>query len=170
MFDVDEVLIWLEALSVRFRPKTAESCEKAFRLTEIFEHLSPSDRELLVTKVSDKLAKKLLPLSAFLAERALVNGEERWIKASILLNIIEDFRCDYRENIRHLALIAYAATFVKVNFQDILKEVLPLASDRARQYLIDFDKRPTEINRLEKFGIKVVFENSEPRFAQILDT
>lgn len=167
MHDLDEGIGWLESLSVRFRPKSSDTYDKAFELAQMFEHSPPPDRATLVAKVSDQAAKKLLSLSAFLAERAMDTGDAKWLKAAVLLHVMEDFRKDYRENIRYLVLVDYAAKSINAQLESLIDGAIPLASDRTKRCLTDFKGRAAELNELDKFGVKVALQGGERRFVQV---
>ena len=167
MKDTKEMLQWLESVSVRFRPKSADTFEKVLDFTDAFERLPESEKSVLVSNMSDEVAKKLLAFSAFFAELALATGEVRWVKGAIVLHVIEDFRKDYRENFRYLVLIAHAAKNIQADFVGVIQSVLGSASNRARGYLKDFVGRDQDLNELAKFGVKVEVVNSQPRFVQM---
>lgn len=167
MEDAKKLLKWLESVSVRFRPKSADTFEKVLYFTDSFKRLSESEKSELVSSVSAEVSKKLLAFSAFFAELALATSEMRWIKGAIVLHVIEDFRKDYRENFRYLVLVAYAAKNIKADFAGVVQSVIESASNRARSYLDDFVGRDQELNELEKFGIKVELVNNQPRFVQM---
>lgn len=166
MHDVDDALAWLETLSVRFRPKNSDTYNKALELAQMFACSSPSDRAALVARVPDQAAKKLLSLSAFLAERAMETGEVKWLDAAVLLHVIEDFRKDYRENFRYLVLVEYAARFISAELEGMIDGAVALASNRTKRCLSDFKARASELNELDKFGVKVELQGGAPRFVQ----
>ncbi len=167
MSNIYDRLAWLEELSVRFRPKSEEIYESVLDFTVEFENLSASERAKFVSTISDEASKKLLALSAFLAEFALSKKSVRWIKAALLVHVIEDFQKDYRENFRYLALIAHSASVLGVPIKDVLDEILPIASLRAKNGLINFFSRDDELNRLDKFGIKVSIVDGVCRFVPL---
>jgi len=166
MNDLISTLKWLETVSVRFRPKSIATFDRVLEFTQLFENLSDSERFDLMTEISGETAEKILAISAFFAELAMSTGEAKWIKGAVMLHVIEDFRKDYRDNIRFLVLIAYSAGDLKSDFGEVVKGVLHFTSARSRNYLSEFLERDQELNELDKFGIKVSVKNDQPRFVQ----
>ncbi len=164
---IGEILKWLESVSFRFKPKSSEPFDKGLLLAKFFEGLSNTDRSSVLKRLQANTANKLLPLSAFMAEKAIDTSDSSWIRAAVILHIIEDFRKDYRENIRYLVLIAYAAKEIKVDFHQIVSSVLSLASVRTHGHMNDFLARDDELNKLESFGIKAVKVNNKSRFVPV---
>lgn len=164
MNNVADVIDWLKSLNVRFRPKSLEKFQEISAFTQIYVNLSDAGRDKFRLAFSDAATKKLLPLSAFCAEFAMETNDADWLKVAILLQVIEDFRIDYRENIRYLVLIAYGANSIGADFNKIINEVLSIASTRTQGYLNDFINRDVELNTLDKFGIQVSLVDGRPRF------
>jgi len=160
-------LKWLASVSVRFRPKSADTLEKVLDFTESFEQLPEHERNDLVASVSDEVAKKLFAFSAFLTELALTTSETRWVKGAIILHIVEDFRKDYRENFRFSVLAAYAANNIKANLNEIIYGAEKLASNRTKGYLNEFTRRDQDLNELNKFGVEIKIIDNQPRFIQM---
>lgn len=164
MNNVNDAIDWLKSLSVRFRPKSLEKFQEILVFTKIYMALSDIDRDKFRLALSDVATKKLLPLSAFCAELAMETNEADWLKVAVLLQVIEDFRTDYRENIRYLVLIAYSANSIKADLNKIINDVFWVASSRTEACLNDFINRDAELNMLNKFGVQVSLADGHPRF------
>ncbi len=107
---------------------------------------------------------KLLSLSGFLAEAAINKNDPQCVEVAVGLNVIEDFRNDYRENIRYLVLIAYAAKRIGIDMTAVISSMLGISSDRAEKGLSDFMSRSEDINNIILFGIRGEFTDGIFRF------
>lgn len=155
----------LEEMSFRFRPKTEEPFVKAVSLAKAFQKLSSEDRSRVVDSLSPNGAMKLLSLSGFLAEAAINKKEGSLLEAAVCLHVIEDFRKDYRENIRYLVLLAYAAKEIGVDVSLVISSMLTFSSDRAAKCLSDFLSRSEDLNNLVHFGIRGELADGAFRFS-----
>lgn len=167
MSNMNDALTFLEALSVRFRPKSHDTYDKVLNIAKAFEQLSPQERASFINQLSSDAAKKVLSFSAFFAEMAIATGESEWLRGAVLLHLIEDFRRDYRENYRYLALVAYSANQINARLNAIIQDLLPFSSSRSRAGLEDFMARDESLNDLEKFGVKCSTVDGQPRFVQM---
>lgn len=154
----------LEEMSFRFRPKTEEPLDIAARVVFAFKDLAPTDRLRVLASVSPGGAMKLLSLSGFLAEAAINNNDPQYIEVALGLHVIEDFRTDYRENIRYLVLVAYAAKRVGIDMAVVISSMLAISSGRAAKGLSDFMSRNEDLNELTLFGIRGEFVDKLFRF------
>ena len=167
-FDIcSEILSSIASMSFRFRPKTDEPFQKGLQLARAFEKLSESERNQILAQIHPGLDMKLLALSGFMAEAAINNKDISLIKPAIVLHVLENFQKDYRENIRYLVLVAFAAERLGTNFHSIVKSILPLASERARNGLVDFSARDDGLNKLSSFGIREDSADGTFRFVPI---
>ena len=164
MNDVNEGLRWLESISVRFRPKTNAIPESAHTFAHLFEAASPVERLTVLRTLSEKGSKKLLALSTYLAEVALNCHEVKWLRSAILMHIIEDFRTDWRENKIAFSELVYVALHINANLDQIVTELLPVASARAREYLNAFLSCDRELYTLSNFGVAVSLVDGKFRF------
>lgn len=159
-----EALDWLDTASMRFRPKTAETLNRGLSIAKAFEALPLSDRLSIQEQMSTSLQKKLFALSGYMAEAAINDHEPRWIEAAVCLHLVEGFSKDYRENFRYLVLVAYAARRINVDLKKVIDSLLPLASEKAKSYLIDFSQRGDGVNNLSSFGVKEEVIDNKSRF------
>ncbi|MCA3176879.1 MAG: hypothetical protein ING36_15335 [Burkholderiales bacterium] len=152
--DCSEILNWLATVSFRFRPKSNESVKKGLLLTEAFEKLSFDERNQIIDSLPSGLDMKLLALSGLMAEAAINTKNVSFVKGALVLHLLENFRKDYRENIRYLVLIAFAANELGINFSSVVDSLANVASTRAKGHLDDFTVRDIGLNKLSSFGVK----------------
>jgi hypothetical protein len=152
--DCSEILNWLATMSFRFRPRSNEAVEKGLLLADAFEKLSLGERHKIVETLPLILDMKLLVLSGFMAEAAINTRNALFIKAALVLHLLENFRKDHRENIRCLVLIDFAADEIGINFSLVVDALMNMASAQAKAHLNDFSGRDKGLNRLSLFGIK----------------
>ena len=162
----EEILEWLSSTSFRFRPKTPEVLERARAITRAYEAMSSTQRAALQPGLR-ALGSKLLAVSGLLAEAALNDRDASSIRAGLVLHVMEDFSDDYRENIRRLVLLAFAAKALGADLAGIASAVLPIASERARGSLGSFLRRDESVNRLESFGIRAEKVDDRWRFVPV---
>lgn len=123
-------------------------------LPHAFENLSSEERSRIIDNLAPGVDMKLLALSGFIAEAAINTRNAALIKAGPILILLENFRKDYRENIRYLVLIAFAANELGINLPFVINSILHIASDQAKQHLVNFSCRDPELNKLSSFGVK----------------
>ena len=162
-----ELLDELNKTSLRFRPKTPDILDKGRQLALEFESLLPDERDLIKGELDSSVSSKLLSLSGYLAEMAINTKEPSWINAAITLQLIEDFRSDYRNNFRYLILIAYAANKIGANFSSIVDPILALASTRTGNYLRDFVGRDDSLNTPSSVGLRATEVEGKIRFISV---
>lgn len=165
--ELKEILIWLDKISVRFRPKSIGVYDRVLSLSKIFESLSADQRGELVLEVTDNLSKKLLAFSGFFAESALTTGDSRWIRGAIVLHFIENVRQDYRESIRYLALIDYACLKIGIKFEEVFSSVSALALPPAKKCIDNYISLSRDPADIECFGMKVAPIDGHLRFVPI---
>lgn len=157
----------LDAVSLRFRPKTNAPVENGRVIAASFEQSSESERDRILETLSPSLVMKLLGLSGFMAETAVNSHDGSLIRSAILLHVIEDFRKDYRENYRYLVLIAHASKMLGIDLKSVVASVEDVASERTGKCLKDFVSRDDNLNRLESFGIRADTANGVFRFVPV---
>ena len=159
-----EILSSIDSISFRFRPLTDEPIQKAVRLANFFEKLSETERHQVCSLIKQGLNMKLLSLSGFMAEAAINKNDASLIKPAIVLHMIENFQKDYRENIRYLVLVAFAAKKLGIDFHSFVSTLLPLASEPARKGILDFSARGDDLNQLSSFGMRENIDDGTFRF------
>jgi hypothetical protein len=159
-----EILTLLTTVSFRFRPKTDDTVRKGMKLAAAFEQM-PADERIKLVPLVTPVELKLMGLSGFMAEAAINTRDAAFIRAALLLHVLEDFRKDYRENYRYLVLIDYAARELGVDFRAVIESVMPLASVNAKVRLAGFAARDAELNALSSFGIKAEVVDGLVRFS-----
>jgi len=165
MYDCIQAIETISKTSIRFGLKSDQFIQVILELTENYKKGSASEREKVLLHCSSlDIWKRLLGISALISEKAMHTNNVKWIETALILHIIEDFRWDYRENIRYLVLTLYAANYIGVNFKKKLKELIPLGSEKTQKYLMDFLKRDKFINEISKFGLKISIYNGVPKF------
>lgn len=151
---LEQLLISLTTASTRFRPKNSDLVDKSLQAAELYAEISADDRQSISSEVSPELRKKLQAITGFMAEEAINTKDRKWIRGAVLLQLIDDFGGDYRENFRYLALVNYAAKKIGVSMIDVVGSFMPLASNRSRGFLQDFCGRDDSLNGLASFGVK----------------
>jgi hypothetical protein len=151
---LEQMLAALTAASTRFPPRNSALVDESSRLAELYAQASLGDRQEIASKASPELRRKLQAISGFMAEEAMNTKDRKWIRGAILLQLIDDFSGDYRENFRYLALVNYAAKKIGVSMIDVVDSVMPLASSRSGGFLQDFCRRDDRLNGLASFGVK----------------
>jgi hypothetical protein len=151
---LEQMLASLAVASTRFRPKNSALVDESFQAAELYAQTPAGDRQEIASKVLPELRKKLHAISGFMAEEAMNTMDRKWIRGAILLQLIDDFSGDYRENFRYLALVNYAAKKIGVSMIDVVDSVMPLASSRSGGFLQDFCRRDDRLNGLASFGVK----------------
>lgn len=158
------ILASLSVENLRFRPKNNEAIEKGRSLALSFEQLDRAERDRLIGGLSAPLGGKLLALSGFMAEAAINSNDGSLLHSAVVLHVIEDFRKDYRENIRYLVLLFNASKVLGIDFAAVARNVASMASERGRKCLLDFASRDEALNRLGSFAIKAEVVDGVFRF------
>jgi hypothetical protein len=106
----------LTSMSLRRRPDTAIQIRIASAIVQAFQVLQADERVSVCDQLVDlSVAKKLVALSGYLSEIAVRKRDQMLIRDALIPHGVEGFRWNYRENIRHLVLVFYAATFIGLN-------------------------------------------------------
>lgn len=161
------ILTEIENSSARFRSKAGELADKLLSLAEIFILLSGDERKIVRDSISPDVGMKLLTIGTFAAENAMNDHNEVWLKAALISHIMEDIQTDYRENLRRLVLIDYAAKKIGANLEEIFNEVKVVASGKCRDFLESFFARDPNLNHLKSVGMKESKEDGIIKFAKL---
>jgi len=154
----------IDSRSTRFRPKSSELIDAGLSVVELYVGLPECDRRAISGEVSPEVGKKLIAIGSFMAEEAMNTNEPKWIQASVLVHVIEDFKDDYRENIRRLILARYAAEKIGANMGSVIDGVMPYSSERAARFLEGFRDRDGSLNELVSFGVRADFSDGRFKF------
>ena len=158
----------LDRLSLRLRPTPDVQKNIACRLVDAFAAMSQAERDDASSFVSRSEAwKKLLGLSGYLAELAVNDRDKKLIDMAVTLHEIEDFRHDYRENIRYLILINHSARMIGVEFCESIGLISGSSSEESRKRLEEFCKREDSLNRISSIGIREGGEAGDFRFIPV---
>ncbi|UPG89474.1 hypothetical protein L2Y96_19070 [Luteibacter aegosomaticola] len=133
-------------------------------IAKLYSDLSVPDRQLVSTKLGSSIRKKLLHASGRMAEEAMNDGDRRWIQIAVVLNVIEGFEVDYRENFRCMVLVRHAARYLGVDMAEVVEFAMTLASGQSKQQLEIFVSRDDTQNRIEKVEVGVERVDGRWRF------
>jgi len=150
---LENLLHSLGSASTRFRPKSSELIDTGLRVVELYLGAAECDRRAISSGTSSRLRRKLLSISGFMAEEAMNANDPKWIRASVLLHVIEDFTDDFMENFRYLILSNHAAVKIGVNMRHLIDEAMAYSSERTSGFLKVFGDRDDSLNRLGAFGV-----------------
>jgi hypothetical protein len=167
MNDINDIFQLLNSIRVRSKPKSMNIFNKTLCFTELFEKLKKTEQTEIIEVFTDIEAGKLLTLSVSLAEVAMLTGNVKWINGAIILQIIEDFRIDYRNNVRHLVLIDRSAIYINTNLAEVVKKNIHMASSRASFQLTNFIERSKSLNKISDYGKKIDIIDNKPMFTNI---
>lgn len=166
---IDVLLKSVAATNFQFHPKDSKLFDLGSDVADAFMRLSSSDQRAIVTALGSHCAKNLLALSGLLAEHAINMADQKWLSVAIILQIIEDFRNDYRENFRFLVLISHAASRIGASLNRIISDLLPIASAQAANDLRGFIQRDESLNRLEAYNIREEIIDGKSKFVSLPD-
>ena len=157
MFIVDSLrssLAFVEKMNFRHRPLDAEAIWQAKSIAEEYLQLTETEKKSAREAVTPAVAGKLISLSGLLAEFAVNSEGKEWINIGIVLQIVEDFNLDYRENIRRLVLLNDAAARLFMDFKSAIATLRPHMTERSAKGLLGFAERDERINNLRSFGVR----------------
>ena len=154
----------LEKVSFRFRPKTDDVYEEAARIANEFLELSEAQKNAALDLVTMAASRKLISLSGLLAEYAVNSKDSDWIRIALALQVLEDFRYDYRENYRRLVLLSDAARRLEFNLSEAIKGLRSHMTERSTEWLEKFLERDRSLNELQAFGIRADVTDSRLRY------
>ncbi|MBP7662350.1 MAG: hypothetical protein V9E91_09015 [Burkholderiaceae bacterium] len=143
----------LKNASLRIRNNASTAIFSAYDLTKLFAKLTDADRMIIQNVIDTKLSRKLLSLSGYFAEYAVNEKDAQWIKAALILHIIENFKFDPRENIRELVLIKFSAKKIDADIDDIIASITFLESNTAPISISQYMSKLETSNTLSDFGI-----------------
>lgn len=158
LIEVKNLLESIQQISLRYR--VTEETLKAFNLLgKMYVSLNPDERSEVQKNLNDSQGKKIIGFSVIAAEKAINEKNSDWIKSAITLHIIENFRFDYRENIRLITLLNHAAARIGISIENIFDGLSYLASPLALDYFRKYLSDNQPLNRILSFGIHEVEEN-----------
>ncbi|MCW7467838.1 hypothetical protein ND860_18425 [Leptospira levettii] len=157
----------LDKISFRFRNQNSENFQEMLNFGFYFENLSKDNQILFKEALPNIMYKKLLSFSGLLAEYAIYTKDEKYIRTGVVFHIIEDFRIDYRENIRYLILLNYSSNLLGINFNNLILNNISLCSEKAETQLRNFCLRDNSLNSLDKFNILFTLSENYPTFVHV---
>ena len=164
---MQSLLQTLAGVSLRFRSENSEAEDLGLAIADEFAALPRADRAIVTGSLDPATGQKLVSLSGRLAERAMNTRDPAWLKAALTLHVIEDFRNDYRENIRHLVLVSHAAIRIDADLATMIAELEPIGSTEAAGRLLDFARRDRSSTMLTAYDIEEEVANGKSRFVHV---
>ena len=135
-----------------------------FELTGYLVVLSEVERNDFIDLIDRTSKLKITYLSADLAEKAVNDSDEKYLKAALLCHVVEGFD-DFRENYRHLILVDYAARQIGADLKLIYGQLKFTPQRHAKDRLDGFIiRRNPAMNDLASFEIKAVYEDGVFKF------
>ncbi|MCW7500609.1 hypothetical protein ND861_09495 [Leptospira sp. 2 VSF19] len=159
-----EYLTKFESMDTRKRPDSSEVYQIFVDFASLIVSLKEDDLEQIKKQVNLNLAKKLLSISGYLSEYSMFTNSKQCLHAALICHCIEDTFIDYRENIRYLVLIEFAAKKINVDFFNLVKSILPYCSVRTKENLENYINRDGSLNELKNFQIKFKMVEGYPTF------
>ncbi|WP_299902319.1 hypothetical protein [uncultured Aquimarina sp.] len=123
------------------------------------EDINPTEFKKLSREISDKTQKKIILTSGKLALVAIKNKNQNFIRAALILQALENFQLDPRENILRLSLIWEVCKKLKLNFKEEINLVKQISSKRTITHLNEFYERPDYMKSLKTMGFCIMKEN-----------
>jgi len=162
-----KILSEIEMSGIRVKPDVTKLVSELSALIGIYEKLSSEDRNLVRESLSPRLGMKLVVIGTFAAEKAMSTKDEGLIKIALMSHVLEGVREDYRENIRNLVLVDYAATLIGVNFEALVTEVENFADANTKTFLNNFLINQSGRESVEDYGLEIKEINGELKFSPI---
>ncbi|WP_250465080.1 hypothetical protein [Microbulbifer litoralis] len=143
------------------RPLKAEDVES---FVDFYMAADQDYRGIISDLIQDKMGLTLISFSGEFSAKAIDTRDDAWVVKAVMLHVIEGFRFDYRENIRRLVFISYAADRISSEIESILKNLSKFIDGSVEEKLLEFFRRPKELNSLKIYGMKEVSINGKVRF------
>ncbi len=107
---------------------------------------------------------KKLTISETFSELAYNERKETYIQVALILQSIEDFRWNPRENIIYLSIIWHVILSMNADQAKLFKNMIAISSNKAALYLQEFYDRPPEMKSISTMGLKIIIKNSKIKF------
>lgn len=159
-----DLLARVEAMDLRHFPENDEPVDTLAKLARAFAELDDDEREELRCLVTELTSEKLLFLSSLAAEMAIEKDDPGWLDPAIVAHMIEDCRVDYRENIRFLYLVEYAAWRTGANVTRQLGSLQAFSTETTFKRLRAFFADQLGERALKFSGLKEKQVNGRTRF------
>lgn len=131
--EIDKTLLWINSLS-SLRKVSNEGVLSVLRFTQLFESLPPIIRCEMRDSLTDKEARWLMCFDGILFKKAMLTKDVTWLRGALILHIIEDFREDYRENLRSIQYWKAQFQYSEMSMDMVLSEIISLAAPRGLLY------------------------------------
>ncbi|MEJ2611221.1 MAG: hypothetical protein P8179_14350 [Candidatus Thiodiazotropha sp.] len=139
MSKIDNCLNLIEKIenrSYRGKNRVVITVDDIATLTDLFDEVDSESKDFIRDCISEKVGKVLIGFTGEMARKSVESGDIKWLKRALIVHILEDVQFDYRENLRELFLLLPAFKSLDVSKDDIWNSVMPLASDRVKEYLV----------------------------------
>lgn len=137
------------------------------KLADWYTKIEEDQRAFARNSISNtKSNLKILNFSVYLSEMAYNEKQERHILTALILQSIEDFRWDPRENIIYLAIVWHVIQYLNLDAKTVFDKIISISSENAKSYLNEFYNRPAELKSLKAMGLKAVVKDSKILFEQ----
>lgn len=155
----------IEATSFRFRPKTKAPIRSLRTAMEIAAGLAPAEIAALRDRITPSLSLKLMYLGTLAAEEAVNAQDAGWLRVSLLVHVVENFKFDFRENFLRLFATEYAAWRMGVDIARMASELAPLTTVQARKLFGEVFNEPHGAAALQLANLSITEVEGEMRFA-----
>lgn len=159
----------ISGTSLRFRPKTKVPIQLLRTAMERAEGLPAAEFEALRESITQGLSFKLMYLGTLAAEEAVNARDASWLRITLLVHVLENFKFDFRENFLRLYAAEYAAWRLSANIADIVSTLDPMMTPHARELFANVFNEPHGQAALQLAHLSVIDADGEMRFAPAPD-
>lgn len=159
----------ISGISLRFRPKTKVPIQLLRTAMERAEGLPTAEFEALRESITQGLSFRLMYLGTLAAEEAVNARDASWLRITLLVHVLENFKFDFRENFLRLYAAEYAAWRMGVNIADVVSTLDPPMTARARELFGNVFNEPHGEAALQLADLSVIEVDGEMRFAPVPD-
>lgn len=141
-----------------------ENLKILVELIDEFEKLPNQNKESIRMGLSNTDCRNIIMLSDYLANSSINNKSYIFLKVSLILISIEDFKWDPRENLIRLSIIWFVAEKLKSDPKLLFTNAATISSAKTAEYINDFIIRPKNLKSLNAFGLIVKREGENYGF------
>lgn len=123
-------------------------------------YLKHDDRykKYFVKELNFNNPENIMSLSNSLSRDAVRNNDDLAIELAFDLQIIEDLRNDYRDNLQSFAMIKRSCEILDIDYDGLMLARSKNSSERFREFILSFLRRPPDQKTLKVMGYQEIFE------------
>ncbi|MCB0517056.1 MAG: hypothetical protein R2798_05065 [Chitinophagales bacterium] len=130
--------------------------EKIYQLAEEYNNAAETRRAEIINAITYDDSEKIRKYTKKLAELAVQQNKESYLVVGLLLQVMENAKLDFRDNIMQLSLLYHSAKKIGIDADKLFLAIAQIAADEMQRIMLQFLQRSEHNKSIEAMGFREV--------------